>query len=284
MLSEKLELAVPGQQAGPAVLSTYILDGVSAAPGRRRPVVVVVPGGGYERCSDREGEPIAMQFLAMGCHACVLKYSVAPNRFPTALRELALAIALIREHAEEWQADPGAVLVCGFSAGGHLACSIGAFWNRAVSYDIIGKTADQVRPDGLILCYPVITSEEYRHQGSFEKLLGENVCRTTSDVTEVNVLMRLVSMEYQVTDKMPPVFLWHTVTDETVPVENSLLLAGALQKAHVNYEMHLYPSGCHGLALATEETAGERDYQLEPCCQTWISLVQSWIGNRFMKK
>lgn len=264
----QLDLNVEGQKTGPAKLTVYLLDSVSAAPERKRPMVIVVPGGGYEHCSNREGEPVAMQFLAMGCHACVLDYSVSPNRFPTALRELALAIALVREHAGEWKVRENSVLVCGFSAGGHLACSAGVFWNRSVAYEVIDKTAEQVRPDGLILGYPVITSGEYAHEGSFEKLLGEDA---PSEIREA------VSLERQVTDQMPPVFLWHTVTDDTVPVENSLLLASALQKHKVNFEMHLYPSGCHGLSLATGETGGDREYQIEPCCQSWISLVKSWI-------
>ena len=173
MKYEKINMAVDGQKAGEAELTIHLLDPVSVSPDKKRPMVIVVPGGGYERCSDRESEPVAMKFLAMGCHACILDYSVSPNRFPVALRELALAIATIRDHAEEWYVDEKSVLVCGFSAGGHLACSMGAFWNRPVSYEGIGRNARDVRPDGLILCYPVITSGEDCHPGSFEASFGE---------------------------------------------------------------------------------------------------------------
>lgn len=271
MKYEHIKLEVPGQQEL-AGLTVYLLDALSVAPEKKRSMIIVVPGGGYHFCSDREKEPIAMQFLAMGYHACILDYSVSPNRFPVALQELALAVAGIREHADEWHVDEHAILVCGFSAGGHLTCSLGVFWNRTFVYEPIGKTAEAVRPNGLILCYPVITSGEYRHKGSFIELLGEDADPD---------LMALVSLENQVTEAMPPVFLWHTVTDDSVPAENSLLLATAMKKHHVNFEMHLYPSGRHGLALATEETAGNRPNSVEPCCQTWISLVQSWIENRF---
>ena len=200
---------------------------------------------------------------------------MAPARFPTALQELALAVSTVREHAESWHVDEQAVLVCGFSAGGHLSGSLGAFWNRDFVYKPIGKTPELIRPNGLILCYPVITSGAYRHPGSFDHLLGEHA--------EPEQL-ELVSLEKQVTDAMPPVFLWHTVTDGTVPVENSLLMASALQKQHISFELHLYPSGVHGLALASEETAGNRRDYVEPGCQTWISLVQSWIENRYVSK
>lgn len=275
MRYDRINMTVQGQKTGEARLTAYLLDPVSVLPKRARPLVIVVPGGGYRYCSDREREPIVMKFLAMGCHACILDYSVSPNRFPVALRELALAIATVRDHAEDWHVDPESVLVCGFSAGGHLACSIGTFWNRSVTYEGIGRKAEEVRPDGLILCYPVITSGEYCHTGSFEELLGEDAQPE---------LGQAVSLELRVTDQMPPVFLWHTVTDDTVPVENSLLLAGAMQRNHVNFEMHIYPSGCHGLSLAAEETAGCQDYWLEPACQSWVLLVQSWIENQRWKK
>ncbi len=271
MRYETIDITAPGQQEGPAKLSAYILDNLKAEPGRKRTTVIVVPGGGYWNCADREQEPVAMRFLGMGCHAFILNYSVAPHRFPVSLRELALSVAAIREHAQEWHVDPDRILVCGFSAGGHLSCSLGTFWNRPDVYGEIGKTPEEIKPNGLILCYPVISSGEYRHQGSVNKLLGE-------DPDEE--LVELFSLENQVTPDMPPVFLWHTLTDENVPVENSLLLAGALKRAGVNFEFHLYPSGGHGLSLAIEETSGGNESLVEPCCQTWISLVQSWIETR----
>lgn len=139
MRYETMRLEVPGQQTGEALLQLYLLDSLEFAPERLRPMILVLPGGGYTRRSDREKEPIVMKFLSMGFHACVLEYSVAPNRFPVAVRELALAIAAIREHADEWHVKADAVIPCGFSAGGHLACSIGTFWNRPEVYEAVGK-------------------------------------------------------------------------------------------------------------------------------------------------
>lgn len=275
MRYETMRLEVPRQQTGEALLQLYLLDSLEFAPERLRPMILVLPGGGYTRRSDREKEPIVMKFLSMGFHACVLEYSVAPNRFPVAVRELALAIAAIREHADEWHVKADAVIPCGFSAGGHLACSIGTFWNRPEVYEAVGKAPESVRPDGLILSYPVITSGEYRHEGSIVSLLGNDASQEELD---------LVSLEKQVTENMPPVFFWHTVTDRTVPVENSLLLASALRRSGVNFEMHIYPSGVHGIALGTEETSGSDHYALEPCCQSWISLVQSWIEEKFVQR
>lgn len=283
---QNIALEVPGQQTGAATLTTYILDPVSVASDKRRPAVVVIPGGGYRFCSDRESEPIVMQFLAMGYHAFLLNYSVAPNRFPVALQEAGLAVATIREHADEWQVDPDAILLCGFSAGGHLACSLGTFWNKAQIFELIERTPNDVRPNGLILGYPVITSGEFRHTGSFEKLLGLDLSGEIDggELLLTERALAVVSLEQQVSDQMPPVFLWHTRTDENVPVENSLMLAMAMQKNGVDYEMHIFPEGRHGLALANEETGGNDETLTVPCCQTWISLVQSWIENKYRKK
>jgi acetyl esterase/lipase len=300
MKYEHMELIVPGQKTGPAGAQMYLLDAISVAPDRCRPMIIVIPGGAYARKSDREAEPVALRFLAMGCHACILDYSVAPNHFPTALNELSLAIAKIREHAGEWHVDPDAILLCGFSAGAHLACSSGVYWNQPVAYDPIHRTSKEVRPNGLILSYPVITAGDYAHKGSFENLTGilpgEDV--TEADMDHVNwqgdltaaqaeqaspaARLHYVSLERHITPDMPPTFLWHTVTDEMVPVENTLLLAAALQHSGISYELHIYPNGRHGLSLAIEETAGTRENSVEPCCQSWISLVQLWIETKFM--
>lgn len=272
MKYETIKIKVPGQQDGEVAATGYLLDSISVAPKKKRPVIVILPGGGYHCRSDREQEAVAMQFLAAGYHAFILQYSVAPHRFPVALQEVAQTIATIRERAEEWMIDPEAILVCGFSAGGHLACSIGTFWNQSIAYEAIKRTAAEIRPNGLILCYPVISSGKYKHAGSVENLLGEN---------PTGEQLQQISLEEQVTEDMPPVFLWHTVTDTSVPVENSLLLAGALQKHQINFELHIYPSGRHGLSLANEETGGSDASLVEPCCQSWISLVKSWIETKY---
>jgi len=232
---------------------------------------VICPGGGYEHLADREGEAVAMQYLAMGCHAFVLKYSLAPHRFPAALRELAFLVAMIRQHEEEWQIDGEKIIVSGFSAGGHLACSLGVFWNRELAYGPLGLTKEQIRPNGLILGYPVITAGPWCHEDSVRNLLGEGA----DDEEKRN----LVSLELQVGPHMPKTFLWHTVTDSSVPVQNSLLLVDAMVKNHVNLEFHLYPVGGHGLALATGETAKGQACYVEPQCQSWVSLAKCWIEN-----
>lgn len=270
MKYEQIEITVPCQQTGPAKLTAFLLDNISVAEERRRPAVILCPGGGYRICSDREGEPVAMQFLAQGCHGFVLDYSVAPNRYPTALLELAKTVALIRKYADTWHVDPERIYVCGFSAGGHLACSLGVYWNQKFVYEPLGVTAEDIKPNGMILCYSVITSGEYGHEGSFKNLLGEEASLQK---------LEAVSLERQVSENTPQAFIWHTWQDALVPVENSLMLASAMRKHGVNFELHIYPKGGHAAALANKETSGARIDPDIVACQSWIHLAQTWLEN-----
>lgn len=286
MRYERKKIIVDGQVTGPASVDWYILDSISVSPDKKRPVVIVCPGGAYAFRSDREAEPVVMKFLNMGYHCGLMNYSVEPNRFPTSLLELAEAVATARENAEQWSADPDQIYVCGFSAGGHLACSLGMFWNQKFVSERIGRTAQQVRPNGMILSYPVITAGEFAHKGSFEFLLGnteeeENAGAYLTDSCGQTWRRKQVSLEFCVTPDTPPAFLWHTYEDEAVPVENSLLLASALRKNGVGLELHIYPEGPHGLSLANDETSGELNPEfLIPQVQNWIELVHTWIEGR----
>lgn len=252
-----------------AKLTTYFLDNYPEIdPERIRPVVLICPGGAYQKTSDREAEAVAIQMCARGFHACVLRYSVAPIRFPTALIQLAKSVAWLREHSQEFHVDSQKIVVCGFSAGGHLAASLGVFWRRTFLSQLTGLSPEQIRPNRLLLCYPVISSGDYAHRGSFENLLGREATES---------MLQEQSLECQVSQDVPPVFLWHTVTDETVPVENSMLFASALRKVQVSFELHLYPRGGHGLSLGTEETRSAGKERLEPAICSWIALAGEWL-------
>ncbi len=169
-----------------------------------------------------------------------------------------------------------AVVICrgggdGFSAGGHLACSLGAFWNRELVWGPLGLRAEQIRPAAMLLSYPVITSGPFCHSGSFENLLGEEA--------QDKEKRHLVSLEHQVGPHTPRTFVWHTAADASVPVQNSLLLAQALAKSGVSVELHIYPEGCHGLSLATEDTSSGKENMIEPRCQSWIKLAGEWLAD-----
>ncbi len=241
-------------------LELYLTDNRAVEPDRRRPLVLVFPGGAYAWRSDREAEPVALRLLALGVQAAVVRYSVAPARYPQALEEAAEAVAYARAHAEAWLCDPHRITVLGFSAGGHAAAQIGLKWHQMPQ----GRTC---RPDAMILCYPVITSGEYGHRGSVENLLGENYERLKDEV----------SLEKQVREDTPPAFLWHTREDESVPPENSLLLAAELCRHGVAFELHIWQHGGHGMSLGNDQVYPAGNGNIRPECQPWIEMAVRWL-------
>ncbi len=268
MIHETFSMKQTGSQDY-ARLITYIHDPAEEIGVTKRPLVLVCPGGAYVYTSAREAEPIALQFASMGYHSAVLHYSVAPGAtYPVALTEVAASVKLFREHAEEWHIDPEKILVLGFSAGGHLAASYGCFWKEDFVAKEVGAADPEVlRPNGMILGYPVITSGEFAHQGSIENLLGDRY----------EELKEKMSLEKQVNADFPPTFLWHTFADGSVPVENSLLLVSALRKAGIPTEFHMYPDGGHGLSLCNEITTSVWGKEFQPQAETWIGLVRNWL-------
>lgn len=249
-----------------ACVHTYILDSSPEINWKKRPMVLICPGGGYSYTSDREAEVMATQFMAMGYHAAVLRYSVAPAVFPTALLEVASCVKLFRENAEEWGVDGEHIYVAGFSAGGHLAASYGCFWNRDFVAEELQIDKELLRPYGLILGYPVITSGEYAHHESIQCLLGDAYEEKKEEM----------SLENYVTEQFPRTFAWHTFEDGLVPCQNSLLLVRSLADKQIPVEYHLFQKGGHGMALASKLTE-IGDYGIEPSCQPWISLVHTWM-------
>lgn len=247
----------PRLPAGQTEMALSVL-GPAAAPWG----VLVLPGGGYGlTAADREGFPVARAFAEAGHAAAVLEYSVAPDRWPQALLETAAAISLLRRRGAE------RVAVCGFSAGGHLAGCAANLWSHPVIGETLGLTPEEVRPDASILCYPVITAKPpLGSTVSFGNLLGEG-----------EPVPPELSLEDAVTGRTPPAFLWATVTDGSVPVENTLLYASALRKEGVPFELHLYADGPHAMALADERTLG-RPEQQDPHVASWFPLCLEWLG------
>ncbi|MCD8022669.1 MAG: alpha/beta hydrolase [Lachnospiraceae bacterium] len=250
-----------------AALYLYLLDDSPEIAIRQRPIIVICPGGGYEFLSDREAEIIAMQYLAMGYHAAVLRYSVAPAVYPTALLELGASVATIREHAADWHVDPNKIVVSGFSAGGHLAASFGTFWDQSFLSDSLGVKTAQLRPNAMILCYPVISSGEFAHEGSFRALLGDAYEEKKDSL----------SLENFVGEQVPRTFVWHTCEDTCVPVQNSLLFVSALAAHHVPVEFHLFEKGAHGLSLANRLTGSTEGSWSERAVAEWIPLAHAWM-------
>ena len=257
-----INVATSGKSDYEAMLTGYIPDNIMQEQKERmRPAVLILPGGGYEYTSDREAEPIALEFIRRGVCAFVLRYSIAPARFPQALCEALESIAYIRENASEWDIDPDNIAVCGFSAGGHLCASVGTFWNNSILDAYINRSRTVMKPNMLILSYPVITSGEYAHRGSFDALLGEN---------QRDESLSLVSLEKQVTADVPPTFIWHTYEDGCVPVQNTMLFANELIAHNVPTEVHIYRRGGHGLSLGNYLVDTERQFGEKHISSEWI--------------
>ncbi len=243
-----------------AHLITYIRDNPPEMSNAPRRAILICPGGGYQWTSDRESEPIALQFLARGYNAFVLKYSVAEmakNLNP--LREIELAIKHIRDNAEAYNINPDKVFVVGFSAGGHVALSSGTLLEK------------ESRPDGMILCYPVVTASCPTHMGSLYNFCGTE---TPSDEQK-----HLFSLDLHVDEDTPPAFIWHTENDDSVPVQNSKNLAMAMEKFGIKHELVLFPDGHHGLSLATSETCKEIPENEPHPCSVWVDLADKWLKN-----
>ncbi len=236
---------------------------------KRFPCVVLCPGGGYGFTSDREAEPVAMRFLAQGINVAILRYKVAPYRFPTQLLQVLGTVSAIRDRADEWAIDTDKIFVMGFSAGGHLAGSAGVFWNNDEYAHRIGTGVQNLKPNGMILCYPVLSGVDAPHIGSFNNLLGED--RTQADLERM-------SIERQVSVDTPPAFLWHTYEDTAVPVENSLNMALAMKKQAISFELHIYPEGGHGLSLCDDTTAQADNADLiKQYAAGWIDHAIKWL-------
>ncbi|MBR4305697.1 MAG: alpha/beta hydrolase [Ruminiclostridium sp.] len=250
-------------------LKAYMLDDVDGLPFcKKRPAMLIFPGGGYEFCSEREAEPIAMHYLAEGYNAFILNYS-CKSRYPSALHNAAYAMLKLRQRSEEFGIDPEKIAVWGASAGGHLAASMATMWGDPAIYKPLSCNPEDIRPNAAILCYPVISGVVNPHQGSFNVLLGEGASR--------DELSRL-SIENRVTPKTPPVFLWCTANDETVPAQNSLVMAKACVSNKVPCELHMFTEGPHGLSTCDKVTGWDESYYLDDCRQ-WIDM-----SVRFLKK
>ena len=270
MLTKKFELHEEGS-LDKASLSVYILDTHEEIGIKKRPIVVICPGGGYRFVSEREGEMLALSYNAMGYHAAVVRYSIAPAVYPTALLELGRSILILKENAKEWGIDEDAIIVSGSSAGGHLAASYSMFWNKGLISSKLGVESKQLKVHGMILNYPVITSGVHAHRGSFENLLGDRY----------DELVDEMSLEKQVNEDTPIAFIWSTFADATVPVQNSLSLAEAMREKDIPCELHIYCKGEHGLSLANELTSYKKGQNIEPICETWISLARNWLYENF---
>lgn len=256
---------------GGAQLIGYLRDRTVEMPAfNTRPAILILPGGGYAWCSKREADPVAMQFLQAGYNVFTLYYTCRSDETVPALRwqpliDAAGAILHIRRNAEQFGTDPAKIAICGFSAGGHLAASTAILWDAEPVQAALGIHGTEARPDAVVLGYPVITAGEYRHDGSIVNLCGDDAD-----------LRATMSLENQVRDGLPPFFVWHTVEDPSVPVQNSLMLAGSLTAHKVPLELHLFAHDGHGTSTCTWEVNTPNKHN-----SAWVALCTDWLAETF---
>lgn len=209
----------------------------------KRPAVLIIPGGGYQYCSNRESDPVAFAFLKAGFQAFILRYSVGKDSlWPNPLEDYESAMELIRDKAEEWNLYPDKIAVIGFSAGGHLAAA--------------AATMSRNRPNAAILGYAVA---------------GEDVkgCNPTAP-----------SAVAAVDKNTCPCFVFATASDEIVPVENSIEMIRALARENISFESHIYGYGPHGFSTC-DSAVHELSSPICVRAQDWVEDSIGWLKEYF---
>lgn len=251
------------------VLTAYIRAASCEGAAKLRPAALIIPGGGYHMISERESEPVAMRFLNEGYCAFVLSYSVK-TAYPVPLLEAGMAMAYIRENVQRFGVDPAHVCAVGFSAGGHLTGMLATIFDDDHLRRTMGDRVALVRPDAVILSYPVVTTrEEFTHGSSAATISGGDCA-----------LREKLSVENLVTKHSVPAFFWHTYEDDLVPVANSLFIAEAYRKAGVPFELHIFEKGRHGLSVASVETDCEENLPKIGHVAVWTDLAFTWLEKR----
>ena len=255
--------------SGESYLDTYV-SGVCFEP---RPAMLVIPGGGYRAvCSDREGEAIAEAYVARGYNAFVLQYRVGEGHlYPEQLTDAAAAMLHIRRNSEKYMIDPKRVYAVGFSAGGHLTGALGLMVSDKLVTDALGATEEEIRPDAIVLSYPVVSAYAPTHEGSFVNLLGKPFDELTDSERETH------SLERRVTKNSPPAFIWHTATDGAVPPLGSLKLCRSYIENNIPVTLRVYPYGPHGIALADKVT-NRTEAGVQPLAEGWVDESVAFLA------
>ncbi|NCB84662.1 MAG: alpha/beta hydrolase [Bacteroidia bacterium] len=214
--------------------------------------VLICPGGGYSGVSAvKEGAEIAKWFNELGVSAFVLYYRMPNGHHEIPLKDAQTALSIIQKRAREWKINKNKIGIMGFSAGGHLASTVGTHFRIKAE-----------RPAFMLLAYPVVTmNKDLTHKGSRDNLLGKN----PSDE-----LVKLYSNELQVNKQTPPTFIIHARDDGAVPIANSENLLEALQKNKVPAKLVTYDEGGHGFGMRKKGIPVEN----------WPQEMKAWLTER----
>ena len=259
-----LKTIYPQLHGGDSVLLTsYCLDNFEEWNlHEKRKTILILPGGGYQFVSQREAEPIALQYLKENINAFVLSYTVTstPHLHPlNPIDEVFAAIVYIKKHAEKYHVDVDHISVLGFSAGGHLAASTALFMKDETYSKLLKCKVEDLKFKGVLLGYPVITLGERTHGGTALYRAGDD-----------QELIEKLSVEKHITKDYPPTFIWTTFEDQAVSPFNSLMLVQELIQHNVRVEFHLFPEGMHGLALTNDMTSCPQNPEESEIIHTWV--------------
>ncbi len=285
-------------------LTCYALDdSKEMLAGKKRPGILICPGGGYLNCSDREAEPVALRFAAMGYHAFVLRYATYSGDenafpinkklerrersvFPASMQDIGRAFLTLHKRAKEWLLDTQRIAICGFSAGAHNCALYAACWDQAEILGHFGGSKETFRPAACILGYGLydyhmIMRQKADMKDPFALKLRDAACMAllgTDDPSDE--LLDAVSPARRLSATTPPMFLWATTEDTLVPVSQTANICLALAENGIPFEAHIFESGPHGLSLADQATASSK-FETNTDAAHWITLAQQWLSKRF---
>jgi acetyl esterase/lipase len=244
--------------------------------GNPRPAIIVLPGGAYGWLSDTEKEPAALTFYERGFHTFILNYSVGVySEYPNPLNEASWAIWEIRRTAKEWGINPDGIVLMGFSAGSGVAGISATQWNIPGLYEMVGAPdAGAVRPDAAVIGYgcadntnTILDNPKVIKPANWGKIVTDR----TPQLDFVNY----------VSPGTPPMFIWHNRYDKYVPTENPLMLAAALQKNDLPYELHIFQEGYHGMSVGNNNPGGNLENSEYPNVDMWVPMCVNWLNCLF---
>lgn len=292
-----------------ATITSYILDSeISFKVKKKRPAIIICPGGGYLMTATKEGEAVALEFTQKGFHTFVLRYTtyfqermtdltdipqINDNaRYPNQILELMETIHLLHVNAEAWQIDIENIFVMGFSAGGHITATLGNYWNNSAMINQLSfsPSEKELKPKGLILGYPMLRGdiEEYINKNTPDNQLIKhqiqytyNCLFGTNNPTKAQI--KSTDMRASLNRETPPTFIWTTRNDLITDSKVTTMYVQTMVKKELECEYHLFEDGPHGLALSNALYA-RNDEDINPEVALWVPLVVNWISKQLKKE
>ncbi|MDE7014901.1 MAG: alpha/beta hydrolase [Kineothrix sp.] len=294
MIYEKIQICEKAR------LTTYL---TKPNDGKSRPAIIICPGGGYVDTTPNEAECVALEFVRSGYQCFVLDYSTynrnyGHSHYPQPLLELGKSVELIRKRAQEWWIEEEQVFLLGFSGGGNLIANYGNRWKWLAAE--LELEEGMLKVAGLVLCYPVLDWKkeiedlnDYAKEiemgiinGDTNKLMAAKELADKANYALFNMTtpteeqMKKVSPCHSVNQDTPPSFIWHTVTDDMVSVEQIYRYVSILNQQGIGHELHVFTDGHHGLSLANACSA-TKEKNINQSVNQWVALARQWLS-RFM--